>query len=262
MDKDNDLPEYVQRNRAAWDRWAAGFAEWAPRAWAQDEPSWGTFSVPDSKIGALPRSVDGMDVIELGCGTAYVSAWLAKRGAKPVGIDNSPQQLKTARRMQEQFAIEFPLHLGNAEELPFTDASFDLAVSEYGASIWCDPYKWIPEAARVLRPNGHLVFLVNGVLVPLCSSPDDTVDIPVAECFKRPLFGMHRFEWPDDESVEFHLPHGEMIRVLRTNGFVIEQLIELQPAADATATVETVPLAWARQWPAEEIWCVRKRSDS
>jgi len=53
-----------------------------------------------------------------------------------------------------------------------------------------------------------------------------------------------------------------MIRVLRTNGFVIEQLIELQPAADATATVETVPLAWARQWPSEEIWCVRKRSDS
>lgn len=164
--------------------------------------------------------------------------------------------------MQERFGIEFPLHLGNAEHLPFANASFDLAVSEYGASIWCDPYAWIPEAARVLRPGGQLVFLVNGVLSALCSSPDDTIDVPVSECMKRPLFGMHRFEWPDDESVEFHLPHGEMIRVLRESGFEVEQLIEPRPAPDATATVDSVPLAWARQWPAEEIWCARKRGET
>jgi SAM-dependent methyltransferase len=262
MATQSGLPEHVQRNRTTWDEWAGGYAEWAPRAWAQDEPSWGTFSIPDAEIGALPRSVTGMDVIELGCGTAYFSAWLARLGAKPVGIDNSPEQLATARRMQEQFGITFPLHLGNAEDLPFPDASFDLAVSEYGASIWCDPDRWIPEAARVLRPGGHLVFLVNGVLVPLCTGPDDTADMPVGECLRRPLFGMRRFEWTDDESVEFHVPHGEMIRILRASGFEIEQLIEPRPAADATATVDTVPLAWARQWPAEEIWCARKRGDS
>ena len=58
--------------------------------------------------------------------------------------------------MQEQFGLQFPLHLGNAEETGFPDASFDLVVSEYGASIWCDPYRWIPEAARILRPGGNL----------------------------------------------------------------------------------------------------------
>ena len=219
----------------------------------------GTYSIPEASIGALPPSVAGMDVIELGCGTAYVSAWLARMGANPVGIDNSPKQLETARAMQRQFDLHFPLHLGNAEDLPFPDASFDLAISEYGASIWCDPYLWIPEAARVLRPGGHLVFLVNGLLVALGSSPDDTLDMPITDRLRRPLFGMHRFGWPDDDSVEFHLPHGEMIRVLRANGFEIEQLIEPQPAADATATVETVPLEWALQWPAEEIWVARKR---
>jgi SAM-dependent methyltransferase len=255
----SSLPEHVQRNRTEWDKWAKDFGEWAPRAWAQEEITWGTFSVPEREISALPTSVEGMDAIELGCGTAYVSAWLARRGAKPVGIDNSPKQLETARQMQQQFGIEFPLHLGNAEQLPFPDASFDLAISEYGASLWCDPYAWIPEAARVLRPGGHLVFLTNGVLVGLCTAPDDTVEVPVHECLKRPLFGMNRLEWTDDESVEFHLPHGEMIRVLRANGFEIEQLIELQPAEDATATVETVPLEWARQWPSEEIWVARKR---
>jgi len=67
-------------------------------------------------------------VIELGCGTASFSAWLAKLGANPVGIDNSPQPLETVRRMQERFGISFPLHLGNAEELPYADASFDPGV--------------------------------------------------------------------------------------------------------------------------------------
>ena len=64
--------------------------------------------------------------------------------------------------LQAEFGIEFPLHLGNAEATPFPDASFDFAISEYGAAIWCDPYKWIPEAARLLRPGGRLHFLGNG----------------------------------------------------------------------------------------------------
>ncbi len=55
--------------------------------------------------------------------------------------------------MQLQFGLEFPLYLGNAENTEFPDASFDLVVSEYGASIWCDPYRWIPETARLLRPG-------------------------------------------------------------------------------------------------------------
>jgi SAM-dependent methyltransferase len=254
-----NLPEYVQRNRTEWDNWATEFGEWAPRAWAQDTFTWGNFSIPEAKVGALPASVAGMDVIELGCGTAYVSAWLARMGAKPVGIDNSPKQLDTARAMQEQFDLHFPLHLGNAEELPFPDASFDLAISEYGASIWCDPAKWIPEAARVLRRGGHLVYLVNGILVPLCQDPDDEGDTPAGECLKRPLFGMYRIEVSYDDAVDFHIPHGQMIRILRDSGFEIEQLIEPQPAEGATTTVETVPLEWARKWPSEEIWVARKR---
>ena len=154
-----DLPEHVARNRIEWDRMADTFATFAPRAWASEAFTWGQVGTPDAEIHALPPDVDGMDVIELGCGTAYISAWLARMGARPVGIDNSPKQLETARRMQAEHALAFPLHLGNAEDLPFADGAFDLAISEYGASIWCDPYAWIPEAARVLRPGGWLVFL-------------------------------------------------------------------------------------------------------
>jgi SAM-dependent methyltransferase len=194
-------------------------------AW-QSEPSWGIWSVPETQLGVLPENLAGLDAIELGCGTAYVSAWLARHGARPVGIDNSAQQLRSARAFQREFGLAFPLWHGNAEQVAAADESFDLAISEYGASIWCDPYRWIPEAARLLRPGGQLIFLVNGVIAVL-TFPDDP-DAPAGERLLRPYFGMHRFEWPGEDSVDFHLPHGEMIALLRRNGLVVEELIEVR----------------------------------
>ena len=255
---DAELPEYVRRNRTQWDAWAAGYAEWAPRAWTAAAPTWGVFSVPDADLGVLPSSVDGLDVVELGCGTAYISAKLARGGARPVGIDASPAQLETARRMQARFGLDFPLHLGNAERTPFPDASFDLAVSEYGASIWCDPYRWIPEAARLLRPGGQLIFLINGVLLTLCTPEDAAPDTPASDRLERPYFGLHRLDWADG-SVTFTLGYGDWIRVLRANGFEVEDLIEVQPPAGATTSFPIVTPEWARQWPCEEIWKARKR---
>ena len=128
--------------------------------------------MPESSLGTL-GDVDGLDVVELGCGTAYVSAWLARRGARPVGVDVTPAQLATARRCQAEFGIDFPLVEASAEDVPLPSESFDLAVSEYGASIWCDPHLWIPEAHRLLRPGGRLWFLRNSTLAILCAPDDD-----------------------------------------------------------------------------------------
>ena len=136
---------------------------------------------------------------------------------------------------RQEFGLDFPLHLGDAEQTPFADESFDFAISEYGAAIWCDPYRWIPEAARILRPGGRLSFLGNSVLLML-TTPIDDEDAPVSEQLQRPLFGMHRFAW-EDGSVEFHLPHGEMIRLLRDSGFEIEDLVEVEIAEGATTTL-------------------------
>ncbi|MFL5822184.1 MAG: class I SAM-dependent methyltransferase [Solirubrobacteraceae bacterium] len=250
------LPEHVRRNRAQWDIWAAEYEADGRRNWARDEPAWGIWAIPESQVSLLPDDVAGLDAIELGCGTGYVSAWLARRGARPVGIDNSQAQLATARELQRTFSLEFPLLHGNAEEVPYPDQSFDLAISEYGASIWCDPYRWIPEAARLLRPGGRLIFLANSALVVLCM-PDEE-DAPADDRLLRPYFGMHRFEWSDDDSVEFHLPHGEMISVLRRAGFEVEELIELRPPEGSTTRYPFVTLDWARQWPCEEVWKARK----
>ena len=255
---DAGLPDHVRRNRKAWAAWAAGFAEWAPRAWAATEVTWGNFSVPEADLGVLPPAIAGLDVVELGCGTAYVSAWLARGGARPVGVDTSPAQLATAHRMQEQFGLAFPLLLANAEQTPFAAAGFDLVISEYGASIWCDPYRWIPEAARLLRPGGRLVFLVNGTLLTVCTPPDAAADTPATERLERPYFGLHRIDWPDG-SVNFYLGYGDWIRLLRANGFEVEDLIEVRAPDEARPLFPIVTPEWARRWPSEEIWKARKR---
>jgi len=146
-----DLPEHVRRNRDHWDQLAKTYVAAGERAWANNSPSWGIWSVPESEVGMFPDDLAGRDVIELGCGTAYVSSWLARRGARVIGIDNSEQQLATARRLQREYGLDFPLIHGNAETVPYPDASFDFAISEYGAGLWADPQRWVPEAARLLR---------------------------------------------------------------------------------------------------------------
>jgi SAM-dependent methyltransferase len=200
----------------------------------------------------------GRDAIELGCGTGYVSAWMARRGARVTGIDNSPRQLETARRLQDEHDLHFPLLLGNAESVPLPDASFDFAISEYGASIWADPYRWIPEAARLLRPGGELVFLVNGTLQML-TIPDLEADGPPGERLLRPYFGMHRFEWSDDPSVEFHLGYGDWIRLLRANRLEVLDLLEVRPPDGSVTTYANLAtLEWAQRWPCEEVWRARR----
>jgi SAM-dependent methyltransferase len=253
----SEYPDYVAQNVEVWTK--ANAEHTGPRAreaWARDEIDWGVFQILESEVGVL-GDVDGLDVVELGCGTAYFSAWLAKRGARPVGVDPTPAQLATAREMQEEFDLEFPLVEAVAEDVPLPDASFDLAVSEYGASIWADPNRWIPEAARLLRPGGRLVFLRNTPISILCMSLEGITDR-----LQRPQTEIARLEWPDTKEVEFHTSHGELIDLLTGNGFEIERLLELY-APDNATTHEYygyVTVEWARQWPSEEIWSARKRA--
>jgi SAM-dependent methyltransferase len=254
------VPDHVALNRVFWDDQAPAYAEAGRRNWAATEPRWGNWGIPQSRLPLFPADVAGLDVVELGCGTAYVSAWLARAGARPVGIDNSPAQLATARALQQEHGVDFPLHLGNAERTPFADASFDLAVSEYGAPVWCDPYLWIPEAARILRPGGRLVFLRTAVLLTLC----EPVAGAATDRLLRPQFGLRRVDWDDPEGrcAEFQLPHGELIRLLRRCGFVVEDLVEVQAPEGGSTGYPYVTPDWARQWPSEEVWFTRLTAPS
>jgi hypothetical protein len=123
--------------------------------------------------------------------------------------------------------------------------------------MWADPQLWVPEAARLLRQGGRLVFLTRSELLTLCV-PDG--DGAATDKLLRPAFGLHRIEWPNDPGVEFQLAHGDWIRLLLRSGFEIEDLIELRPHEGATTRYPFVTLEWSRRWPCEEVWKVRKRT--
>jgi ubiquinone/menaquinone biosynthesis C-methylase UbiE len=253
-----DLPDYALSAREHWTRSNAEYtAQHARDAWRQDDITWGVWKTPESSLRVLP-DLDGLDVIELGCGTAYFGARLKKQGAsRVVGVDITPAQLETARSMNDEFGLGLEFIEANAENVPLPNASFDLAFSEYGASIWCDPYRWIPEAARLLRPAGELVFMCNTDIVQVCSPDEERV----SERLVRPLRGMCRLDWTSEgDSTEFHLPTADMFGLLRRTGFDVIDYRQLYAADDAAdhPFYNYIPAEWARRWPSEEIWRARK----
>lgn len=248
-------PDYVARNRAAWDRWAPAHLAGGRMAWRARDLRWGIWNIPESKMRLMQGLEPNTDVIELGCGTAEVSAWLARQGMRPVAIDISPRQVQNVESLQEEHGLRFPVFCANAERVQYEDASFDLAISEYGASLWCDPQHWLPEAHRLLRPGGRLMFLTNSPFMWTCTHAGGRVD----EHLVRDYFERARFDPQPDGTIEFHPTHSDWIHLLSTAGFVVDNLIEVEPPANARARFDFVTLEWARRWPSEDIWFARKR---
>jgi len=197
-------------------------------------------------------NVDGLDILEFGCGAAQWSRALADLGGRPVGLDQSQVQLGFADR-------GLALVCASGEAVPLRDASFDIVFCDHGAMSFCDPDATVPEVARVLRPNGLLVFNASTLLRNLCFPADDP-DAQITRKLHSPYFDARLFDWGDG-TIDFQIPHGEWIALFHANGMTVESLIELRPPVDATTTFpDYANLEWARQWPAEEIWRVRKRS--
>lgn len=242
----------IALNRALWAVINARFTDAAAEElWVRPEMVWGLFAVAERELGVL-GDVRRLDVVEVACGTAYFSAWLARAGATVVAVDLSGEQLTTARRLQQQIGPVFPLVQGDAEHVPLAGGRFDLVVSEHGAAAWCDPARWLPEAARLLRPGGRLVFLTNSHLSALCVPPEEGV---AGERLVRGQREAYRVRWPGG-GIEFHPSHGDWVRLLRASGFVVEAMREIYapPDCEDHPFYEIVSGAWAARWPAEELW--------
>ena len=252
--------KYLAANRAFWEGLAPDVGAHGDQLahgrqrWAEPAPVWGDWSVPESQLRLLPDDVTGLDVLELGCGTGYVSAWLARLGARPVGVDLAARQLRIARRLQREHGLPFPLVQADAERPPLADRRFDLLVSEYGL-VACDPRRWVPEAARLLRPGGRLLVLASTPLSSMCTPTGGTA----GDRLLRDYFGMTALHLLDDRTVEFQLPHGDWIRLLHEHGFEVDDLVEIQAPEGSRSDWPYVPLDWARRWPSEEVWKATRR---
>jgi SAM-dependent methyltransferase len=245
-------------NRALWAVMNERFTDAAAEEmWTRPDVVWGLFATRERDLDVL-GDLRGLDVLELACGTAYFSAWLTRAGATTVAVDLSGEQLATARRLQHQHGPVFPLVHGDAERVPLANASFDLVVSEHGAAAWCDPEHWLPQAARLLRPGGRLVFLTNSHLSALCVPAEEGV---AEERLLRGHREAYRVRWPGG-GTEFHPSHGDWVRLLRASGFAVEAMHELFAPPDGAdhPFYEIVSFEWARRWPAEELWVATLRS--
>ena len=248
------LTEHAARNRAMWDGYSDEYqAKHGDQLAASGGLAWGTSQVPEAELQILGE-VAGRDILELGCGAAQWSIALAKVGARPVGLDLSERQLSHARRLMAEAGVEFPLVHGSAEAVPLPDASFDIVFCDHGAMTFADPFLTVPEVARLLRPDGLFAFSHHSPIESICwPLGAETVGQQLA----LEYFGLHRVD--DGEDTWFQLPYGEWIRLFRANGFTIEDLVEPRPAPDATSSYRSAEeLAWARRWPAEEIWRLRR----
>ena len=247
-----NISDDALRNRAHWDETSAVYQEQHGVFIGGAEPGWGEWQIPERELQVLGEVV-GKDVLEVGCGAAQWSIHLARAGALIVALDNSAEQLAHARRLMDEAGVDFPLVHASAEAVPLPDASFDIVFCDHGAMTFADPFRTVPEAARLLRPGGLFAFSMLSPFAWVCwDEGADEVRTQLAGAY----FGMHREETPDG-AVQFNLPYGEWIRLVRHSGLVVEDLVEPQPGPEASTTYG-FPLDWARKWPSETIWKVRK----
>jgi SAM-dependent methyltransferase len=254
----SETEEHVRKNRAHWESQSAAYQSAnATQLNRWDRLAWGVWDTPEDDIAAL-GDVRDLDALEYGCGASQFGIKVAMRGARVRGLEFSLAQLRQGLQHMRETGVPIPLVQADGERIPFRDGSFDLVFCDHGVMGFADPHRTVPEVARVLRPQG--VFVFNGTTPWIWVAWGDE-GLPATREMRSDYFGLRDAESTDPEwkTTEFQLTYGDWIRLFRANGLVVEDLIELRPAADAETTYDDyAPLEWARAFPSEHIWKVRK----
>ena len=181
---------------------------------------------------------------------------LAVAGARPVGLDLSDRQLEHARRLMAEAGLDFPLLHASAEAVRCPTRSFDIVFCDHGAMTFADPYRTVPEAARLLRPGGLLAFS-HGIGDRSTWPGPTTPSAP-----ERPLVARLLRAAPARVERRGRVPAalrrmdppvpGQRLRV-------IEDLLEPRPGRGRDEHLPRCRNARrSRRWPAESIWRLRK----
>lgn len=247
------ISEHETKNRAHWNAHSDAYQGEHGQQLRRMPLAWGVWSIPEAQLNVL-GDVNGKDVLELGCGAAQWSIALASRGARCVGLDISERQLDHARTAMKEHAVEFPLVHASAQAVPLPDASFDIVFCDHGAMSFADPARSVPESARLLRAGGLFAFSHETPLHFICWDDERS---RISQQLRSSYFDQRVADV--GASAVFSLPYGQWLRLFRINRLIVEDLIEVRPPPDAQTTyTDFVDLQWAREWPAEQIWRLRK----
>lgn len=246
-------------NRKVWDKYSEEYQQNHGSQLSKLGSSWGVWSIPESELNVL-GPVKGKKILELGCGAAQWSIALHKQGGILTGIDNSKKQLERAAELLKENNIDFPLVHCSAESTPFEDQTFDIVFCDHGAMSFSPTRPTLFEVNRILKTGGLFVFNVQSPLHEICYDTDKNM---VNTSLHRSHFDLKRSVDEENGMVYFPQSHSQWIKNFRRSGFQILDLTEVQAPADAESSyTEYVSHEWARLWPAEDIWKLRKESDA
>ncbi|MEZ5116850.1 MAG: methyltransferase domain-containing protein [Candidatus Nanopelagicales bacterium] len=187
---------------------------------------WCPEGLDEADAGLLGRT-EGRRVLEVGCGAAQCSRWLAGRGARPVGLDLSAGQLRHAASLDRSTGTRVPVVLADARRLPFAAAAFDVAFSSYGAvQFVADLDRLLAEVARVLVPGGRWVMSVTHP-VRWCF-PDDPGESGLV--VRTPYWDRRAYVEYDEDGrpayAEHHRTLGDLVRAVDRAGLRLRDLVE------------------------------------
>jgi SAM-dependent methyltransferase len=235
--------ESARASRLWWDAEAPAYQEEHGAFLGDRDFLWGPEGLRENDAQLL-GAVAGKRVLEMGCGGAQCSRWLAAQGALPVAFDVSAGQLAEARRLDERTGVSVPLVQADAQVLPFADASFDVVCSAYGGVPFvADSAGVMREVARVLRPGGRWVFsTTHPFRWCFLDDPGPRGLVVESSYFDRRAY-VEQDETGNATYVEHHRTIGDRVREIVGAGLVLDDVVEPEwPDGHEQAWVQWSPL--------------------
>ncbi len=210
---------------------------------------WGPSMPPERQLRILGPTVAGKDVLEIACGGGQSAVYLARHGARVVGVDFSSAQLAHARAFASSQHVSVRFIESNVEDLStLRDTSFDLAFSAYALGFVQDVRKVFREVYRTLRPGGLFAFSWQSPLFAITAP--NTLEIVRSYFDRTPLV----FREKEGVETDFHRTYGDWHRALTDAGFVVRGILEPEPLPKESTYADGFPLAKVRMIPGTTIW--------
>jgi len=183
----------------------------------------------------LLGTVQGLRILEVGCGGGQCAIAFARQGATVAGLDLSDAQLDFARNLAAAEGVDIPFTQGSAEDLSaFADGAWDVVFSAYAFQYVADMARCLAECARVLRPGGRLLFSLDHPFRDCFADPDEDFEPTIYA--SRSYFDPKPMRWLFGNTgvpmVSYHRTVAEWVTLLADAGFGLRRMLEPEPPAE------------------------------